>query len=145
MSGPAAASDQPLSAGAMESLRAFLAMEAPALLQHMESELSAQEAEARLLEEIARPSVDAASLAPVEIFPGTNVGEAVFWSQQYLETLVRGFFRRLEIRESISAEEQLAMYRTMLLTRTIDDFLVIDLGAGPLPAPRRTDSLLASR
>jgi pyruvate/2-oxoglutarate/acetoin dehydrogenase E1 component/TPP-dependent pyruvate/acetoin dehydrogenase alpha subunit len=122
MSGPAATSDQPLSTGDLESLRSFLAMDAPGLLGLVDADLSATDAEQRLLDEIARPSRDAEKES-AELYPGMNLAEAIFRHLQRQETAVRGFFRRLEIRASISADEQRTMYRTMLLTREIDDFL----------------------
>ncbi len=45
------------------------------------------------------------------------------WSLESLQELLRGFFRRHELKAAITDEQRLLMYRTMALTRAVDDFL----------------------
>jgi hypothetical protein len=57
------------------------------------------------------------------LWPGTNVADAAGWTRDALVETIDGFYRREEIRESITSEERLAIYRAMVLARVLDDAL----------------------
>src|SRR6185369_8792747 len=59
-----------------------------------------------------------------------------------LQELLRGFFQRHEFKAAIADDQRLLMYRTMALTRAVDDFLkrAFDRKAirwGEFPSPQK--------
>lgn len=116
----------------ISELRDFLCLEAPHLLGVVAEEAAAgdapleettaEELERRLVEAIESPAERLDDPA-VEIFPGTPAGATVGATTRRLETSVRGFFRRRQIRASIRDDEKRTMLRTMLLTRRLDSVL----------------------
>ena len=64
-----------------------------------------------------------ATEASGEIWPGTNAETVAGWQRDYMEEILDGFFRRQEIRASITPEEKIRMYGWMVLTRTLDSRL----------------------
>lgn len=107
----------------LDELRMFLAVEAPFLLPQVSEDLPAEFLEQHLLawiEELGEPTPE---LAGRELYPGSVVGDAIGWFRKPLETAVRGFFERWRIKQSITADERKLLFRTMLLTRAVDDHL----------------------
>jgi 2-oxoisovalerate dehydrogenase E1 component len=103
-------------------LRDFLALEAPHLLELVDTELSEPELEQALLAAVRGPARRAGS-DDGDLFPGTSRREAIEWAEGALEIAVEGFFERLRLRRAIDAEDRRLMLRTMLLTRELDRHL----------------------
>ena len=103
----------------VESLRAFLALEAPWLLASVDAGAAADALEGSLLSEVA----DAGEGALPEGVPGLSADQGRAQWQGRLAVLLRGFFARHRLRESITDQERLLMYERMVLTRTLDDAL----------------------
>ncbi len=105
-----------------QALEQFLALEAPFLLDDgrrvMEGAPSPAEARDALLliadERLKLPE-------PKELWPFTTTADAVAWQREALAEQINGFFRRQEIKASITRDEKLEMFRTMLLTRELDN------------------------
>jgi 2-oxoisovalerate dehydrogenase E1 component len=113
----------PAEAGELRAeLHRFLSLEAPFLVAAI-PEGSDEEAEAALLAEVGRRLRPADDRADDEIYPAVTAARAAGWRRRELELAIRGFFRRRQIRASLSREERHLMFRTMLLTRAVDDFL----------------------
>jgi 2-oxoisovalerate dehydrogenase E1 component len=123
MSTPPGTVAGPTVARDLEALRAFLALDAPDLLHLVREASSLGELEQRLLDEVAFPAAELGEAADEEIFPLRDAAEVVGWTIEQRRLAISGFFRRLEIRNSIADEERRAMFRTMLLTRALDDFM----------------------
>ena len=106
-----------------DRLQRFLALEAPFLLPRLPEEMPPRELEELLVERLRdRYRVDP-RLDAREVMPGLEPTKAARAEAEALELLVRGFFRREEIRASLSDDERRLMLRTMLLTRAVDDHL----------------------
>lgn len=97
----------------------FLALECPFLIPAAR-EVSPDQAEARLLEEVARLS---RLPGEGEIDPGTPSAISIGAYREDLEELLRGYFRREELRRSFTAEEKRRLYGWLILTRTLDQRL----------------------
>jgi len=102
----------------------FLALECPPLLpaarQALQNKLSPP-----LLEQTLRSQLEELTSLPIEearsiLYPGTRAEQAASWYRESIDELLSGFFRRWEIRSSITREEKLQLYRWMVLTRTLD-------------------------
>jgi 2-oxoisovalerate dehydrogenase E1 component len=102
-----------VSAGLGDRLRAFLSLEAPLLLPHAEHLLAARGLPSHLLP----------PASPALLWPGTTTDDALAWTRDALVEQVEGFFRREELRASLTAEERLEVHRVMVLSRTLDDLL----------------------
>ncbi len=113
----------PQSLDLKSELELFLALEAPYLLSSVPSEGDDAEVEEALLAALGRRFHVAKRIADVPLAPGVDAGRAAEWSRDTTATLVRGFFERRRIRASLTDDERLTMFRTMLLTRALDDFL----------------------
>ena len=61
---------------------------------------------------------DAGALGP--LYPGMTPEQAVNGYRESVEESIHGFFRREEIRDGITTEEKIQLYRWMVLTRTLD-------------------------
>ena len=103
-------------------LRNFLSLEAPFLLSRLPDSDNEEEIEAALLEEVEglRPR---GPWAEEEVYPTVSAARAVDWRRQELWLAVRGFFRRRRIRASLTQAERRLMFRTMLLTRALEEHL----------------------
>ncbi len=107
----------------LRDLHAFLALEAPFLAAKLPEELPPHELEELLVARAAERWQGAGRWSEDELWPGTTQAAAARWSLEGLQEAVRGFFRRQQIKASISDAERLELYRTMALTRAVDDFL----------------------
>jgi 2-oxoisovalerate dehydrogenase E1 component len=107
----------------IDELRAFLSLEAPFLLRQVKRDLAPDQLEKRLLSTIDRLYRTSPQIAASELYPQTALGDAIAWNADPLRVAVRGFFERQRIKASITTAERKLMYRTMLLTRAVDDAL----------------------
>ncbi len=103
----------------VDRVRAFLALEAPWLIGSIDAGAAADALEGSLLSAVAQ----AGDGDLPEGVPGLSPDEGRVQWQGRLAVLLRGFFARHRIRESITSEEQLLMYERMVLTRSLDDAL----------------------
>lgn len=131
-----------LSSRLLRDLHGFLALEAPFLAGKLPDDLPPRELEDLLLRRAAERWHGAARWAQDELWPGTTQADAARWSLESLQEAIRGFFRRQEIAAAITAEERLLLYRTMALTRAVDDFLKKAFDAktvrwGEFPSPQK--------
>ncbi len=118
---PSIASNLATAPSLADEARAFLAFEAPWLLPLVKADLAADQLEGALLTEIASQEAAprTAELPTVALAP--EQGSARF--AERLTILVRGFFARRRLRQSLTADERRLMYERMVLTRTLDDAL----------------------
>src|SRR6185369_15180 len=107
----------------LRDLHAFLALEAPFMAAKLPDDLPARELEELLLARAAARWSAGSPWANEELWPGVTQQDAARWSLETLQEMLRGFFRRQQIRDSIRDDERLLMHRTMLMTRAVDDFL----------------------
>jgi len=107
----------------IEELRSFLSLEAPFLLRQVKRGLAEDVLEERLLAQVDRLYRTSPQIAATALFPLTSLGDAINWNGEPLKEAIRGFFERQRIKASITPDERKLMYRTMLLTRAIDDTL----------------------
>jgi len=126
----------------LRDLHAFLALEAPFLAAKLPEDLPARELEELLLARAAERWQGAGRWGEDELWPGVTQANAARWSLDSLQELLRGFFRRHELKAAITDEQRLLMYRTMSLTRAVDDFLkrAFDKKAirwGEFPSPQK--------
>jgi 2-oxoisovalerate dehydrogenase E1 component len=126
----------------LRDLHAFLALEAPFLAAKLPEDLPARELEELLLARAAERWQGAGRWSEDELWPGVTQANAARWSLDSLHELLRGFFRRHELKAAITDEQRLLMYRTMALTRAVDDFLkrAFDKKAirwGEFPSPQK--------
>jgi len=142
MTTPSGTVTGPASARDLEALWSFLALDAPELLHLIREESTLEELEQRLLAEVLRPASDLGEEERREIFPLKDAAEIVGWAGQRRRVAIAGFFRRLEIRASIDNDERRVMFRAMLLTRELDDFLKQafdrrEIRWGEFPSPQK--------
>lgn len=104
-------------------LRGFLSLEAPFLLHQVRRDLPVDELESHLISQIDQQFRTSPQIASSQLFPQTSNGEAIGWNAASLKLSIEGFFERQRIKETITADERILMYRTMLMTRIIDDTL----------------------
>lgn len=107
----------------LRELHAFLSLEAPFLIRDLPQVASEAALEEALLERVAARSRTGEEFAQEELFPGLTHRSAVSWNQDWLEQAIRGFFQRRRIKSSLTPHERRLMFRTMLLTRELDDAL----------------------
>ncbi len=105
----------------------FLAIECPPLLQAARSVVR-REKDNLAIENNLRAEIERLVSLPhdeayLEIYPGATALQAASWYREYLDTIISGFFRRREIRATITDRERLRIYRWMVLTRTLDNRL----------------------
>ncbi len=106
------------------ALLEFLALECPFLLPAAREALR-ESSSPPVLEKALRTELNQITTLPsgeskTYIYPGTTSDQAASWYREYLDEMLDGFFRRREIRDSITISEKLQMYRWMVLTRTLD-------------------------
>ncbi len=104
--------------GPMELLE-FLAMECPFLLPAARKDPSRKAVLKALDDALTLPKNEAAR----SLYPGTAAGDAAGWTRDALRDLVEGYFRREELKASLSSEERMEMYRVMVLGRVLDEQL----------------------
>ena len=108
----------PAMAGELQvELHRFLSLEAPFLIPAVPVGGSDEEVEAALLAEMTARLRPAEDLDDDEIYPSVTAGRAAGWHRRELEVAIR------RIRASLTRAERRLMFRTMLLTRAVDDFL----------------------
>jgi hypothetical protein len=95
----------------------FLALEAPFLLPAGRRDPS-REALLRALEDATALEKDEAGRS---LYPGVTAGDAAGWSRTLLRELVEGWFRRQDLKATITADERKLLLRTMVLSRELDD------------------------
>lgn len=120
MTDPAASRLPP---GLLEELHGFLSLEAPFLIRDLPRVSSEEELEAALLERIGARSRTGPEFGPKRLYPFVTHEQAVAWTREALVIQVRGFFERRRIKSSITAEERKLIFKTMLLTRALDNQL----------------------
>lgn len=104
----------------------FLAVECPPLLPaarevlQKKRDASVSEIEKHLLNTLERLSALPDDEAAAEIHPGLNAEQAAARYREYLDVIVRGFFRRQDLKRMISREQKIQLYQWMILTRTLD-------------------------
>ena len=123
-------------------LRNFLAFEAPHLLECLDSGMSRGELEDALVAAARRPAERAAEAGEEEVFPRTSRNEILGWTEARLETAIKGFLARFDIKLSITGAQKREMLRTMLLTRELDGVLKSafdrrDVRWGDFPSPQK--------
>lgn len=110
-----------------KSLRNFLALECPFLLPALrdiaDRGLTAPEVrdhlKAALSLQLSCDSGDTREFA----FPGIGIAEMIGWTRAPMEELIDGYFQRQEIKASLTRAERIEMYRTMILSRALDELL----------------------
>lgn len=95
----------------------FLALECPFLVSAARKDPSRAAVLRAFDEALALPSPDSART----LYPGVTAGDAVGWTRASLRELIEGFYRRREIRSSLSPEERREIFRVMVLTREVDE------------------------
>ncbi len=95
----------------------------PAAQQVCELRLPPADARTHLFKALDTSLNGASGGARDVLFPGISMSDAVAWTRASVAELLEGFFRRQEIKASLSEGERIEMYRTMLLAREIDDLL----------------------
>lgn len=97
----------------------FLALEAPFLIPAARKDGSRNG--------LLRALDQACALEPGEaaktIYPGATAGDAVGWSRVPLREQIEGYFRRQELKASITSDEKKLLFRTMVLSRALDDYM----------------------
>lgn len=128
------------------ALRCFIALECPFLLpaarEISDLHINAADAKKRLLDALDRFLAGATEDAREVLFPGTSLADAVAWTRVSVVELIDGFFRRQEIKASLTPGERIEMYRKMVLAREVDDmlkrlFLEKDIAWQGFPSPQK--------
>ena len=105
-------------------LHGFLSLEAPFLIRDLPARVQSEgELEEALLERIEARYQTGPDFTEARLYPMVSHRRAVARNREALEVLVRGFFARRRILDSITDDEKREMLRAMLLTRATDDFL----------------------
>lgn len=104
-------------------LELFLALEAPYLLASIPRDGDDAAVEEALVASLRRRFGVPRRVSETLLAPGVDAGRAAEWGRETVETLLRGFFARRRIRASLTDDERLLMFRTMLKARSLDDFL----------------------
>lgn len=103
----------------------FLALELPHLLDHLPQDLEVDqegELEARLLDALGiKPE-----LSHHPLWPGLDRGQAAAAALEEQRELVRGYFARARLADSITDAERLLLLERMLLTRALDQRLKLE-------------------
>jgi 2-oxoisovalerate dehydrogenase E1 component len=97
----------------------FLSLECPFLIPAARKDPSKAALLKALDGALRLPKKEATSV----LYPGTTAVDAVSTTTAALREQVEGFFRRQEIRASLTAEERFAMYRVMVLSRALDELM----------------------
>jgi TPP-dependent pyruvate/acetoin dehydrogenase alpha subunit len=107
----------------LRDLHAFLALEAPFLAAKLPEDLQARELEELLAAPRRGAWQGAGRLGEDELWPGSRRRAAARWSLESPAGADTGLLRRHELKAAIRRRRRLLMYRTMALTRAVDDFL----------------------
>jgi len=142
MDGEIAAGSPALPDGLLRELHGFLSLEAPYLIRDLPQVRSEAELESALLARVEARFRTGEKFSAESLYPLVSHGRAVEWNREQVEILIRGFFERRRIKASLTREERLLMYRTMLLTRELDDHLKRafdrkDVKWGDYPSPQK--------
>ena len=114
----------PLPRDLLEELHGFLSLEAPFLIRDLPARVRSEaELEKALLGRIEARYQTGPDFSEARLYPMVSHRRAVARNKDSLEVLVRGFFARRRILDSITREERIEMLQAMLLTRATDDFL----------------------
>jgi len=97
----------------------FLSMECPALIPAARRDPS-RAAVLKAFDEMVAVGKDEAG---TPLYPGATVADAVGWSKAALRELLEGYYRREELKASFSADEKRLLFRVMVLSRALDDYL----------------------
>ena len=124
MAKPASTRKKPRPAFDLPAVEAFLALEAPYLLGDLKR-LSDGATSMEELRDALLLTIDERLKIPEarELWPFTSTADAVAWSREALAEQLLGFFRRQEIKASLTPSERQEMYTMMLLTRELDGAL----------------------
>jgi 2-oxoisovalerate dehydrogenase E1 component len=95
----------------------FLALECPFLIPAARKDPSRSAVLKAFDEAMPLSKADAART----LFPGTTAGDAVEWTRSTLRDQLEGYFRRQEIKASLTKAERLELYRVMVLSRALDE------------------------
>lgn len=57
------------------------------------------------------------------LYPGTTAGDAAAWSRTALREQIEGYYRREELKASLTPDEKRLMFRVMTLSRALDDYM----------------------
>ncbi len=126
----------------LRELHAFLSLEAPFLIRDLPQVAGEGELEAALLGRIEARSRTGQEFADEILYPNWTHQKAVALNRRELEVAIRGFFERRRVKASITAHESRLMFRTMLLTREVDDHLKRafdrkEIRWGDFPSPQK--------
>jgi 2-oxoisovalerate dehydrogenase E1 component len=97
----------------------FLAMECPFLLPAARKD----PARAAVLEAFDAAFKLGKKEAASVLYPGATAADAAGWTRSALRDQIEGFFRRQEIKASLTPAERLEMYRVMVLSRAVDELM----------------------
>jgi len=97
----------------------FLALEAPFLIPAARRDPS-REALLRALEDATKLEKEEAGRS---LYPGATAADAAGWSRSLIRELVEGYFRRQDLKATITADERKLLFRTMVLSRALDDYM----------------------
>ncbi|MBI3855773.1 MAG: dehydrogenase [Planctomycetes bacterium] len=97
----------------------FLSLECPFLLPAARKDPSRAAVLRALDDAFALNKTEAGST----LYPGVSAADAARRSQAALRELVEGFYRREELKASLTTPERLEMHRAMVLSRTVDELL----------------------
>jgi len=97
----------------------FLSLECPALIPAARRDPS-RAAVLKAFDEMVAVGKDEAG---TPLYPGATVADAVGWSKAALRELLEGYYRREELKASFSADEKRLLFRVMILSRALDDYL----------------------
>ncbi|HEV3027503.1 MAG TPA: hypothetical protein VG457_08010, partial [Planctomycetota bacterium] len=97
----------------------FLALECPPLIAAARRNPS-RDAVLGAFEDAFAVGKDEAGRA---IYPGATAADAAGWSRAALRELIEGYYRREELKASITPDEKRLMFRVMVLSRSLDDYL----------------------
>lgn len=111
----------------LDALPEFLALECPFLLdagrEILRKRLEPTDAQAVLTRAVDDAFRQSAVEEAKPLYPGATAGDAAGWARQSLLERIAGFFRRQELRASLTDDERRELFRIMVLTRTLDDLL----------------------
>jgi 2-oxoisovalerate dehydrogenase E1 component len=98
----------------------FLALECPPLIPAARRDPS----RAAVLKAFEQLYAAGAEESARTIYPGASAADAAGWSRDALRELIDGYYRREEIKASLTSPEKLLLFEVMVLSRALDDYLV---------------------
>jgi 2-oxoisovalerate dehydrogenase E1 component len=97
----------------------FLSLEAPFLIAAARKDPSRD----AVLDALDRAFSLGKDEAAKTLYPGATAGDAAGGSRDALWELVEGYYRRQEIKASLTPQEKRLMFEVMLLSRALDDYM----------------------